>query len=470
MLFNKYVLDDNVHFTYASGPNGLLAQAVGYSSALLDYFFRGKIEVKYVSTTANTITVSAKNTTTNGDAMTGGTLDLVLRYRQAGDPDQLFKIIPFTDYQYLDIKTFGSNQTIDTTEKEFTFVLTDNPLAWANDVTAYLVYRGKLGNEADAVAVGNTVLKNTPRKMTVALPAAGVYGKTDGSAGFTRINVSATANISGLDLADGLIELVMIHRTSDSDPFQGVPVATSPPDPLKYHYIRASEATGKKALLQGVKTELTFDISDNPLPIRASDVYLYISYKKAGDTDSQTRAVGFLDISEPTPIDVFNNADKICMNNQWYNAGSPAAIALVDTNHDGVAQEVDVYANNIENIYFKASPSGAAIPATASDYTISAPAKLPWGTYKRLGYILTDYTFNSSFRQDWVDGPNFWGEWTTTETNTATAVKHQTDPDGTYTYPSMQIMRDNKMWWGAGIIYDNYEYPARSMCSWDVLQ
>jgi hypothetical protein len=332
------------------------------------------------------------------------------------------------------------------------------------------VYRGQLGKEAGAVAVGQTVIKTTPRKMSLALPAAGVYGKTDGSNGFTRVSVAATANIAGLDLADGLIELVLIHRTSNSDPFQNTPVTTSPANPLEYRYIRASEETGKRKLVKGQKTELTFDISDNPLPIWASDVYMYISYKKSGDPDSMTRAVGFLDISEPTPIDVFNNADKICMYNQWYNAGSPAAIALIDTNHNGVAEEVDVYANNIVNIYYKASSSGTAVPASDTDYTISAPDKLLWGSFKRLGYILTDYSFNSSFAQDWVDGPSFWGEWTTTESNPATAVKHQTYPDGSHTYPGMQVLRGNKIWWGAGLIYDNQNYPVNSPdCSWNAL-
>jgi len=468
-FYGSFVADEEC---FEEQANKLLPRAAGYSIAMLNYFFRGKIEVKPVSTGSSTITVSAKNTATNGDAMTGGTLDLVLRYRSVGDPDQLFKIVPLTDYQYLDIKYPINNQTIDTTAKQFTFDLSATPLPnWANDVTAFLVYHGQLGNEADSVAVGQAVIKGIPRKMTLALPAAGVYGKTSGSTGFTRITVAATANIPGLDLADGLIELVMIHRTADSDPLQNTPVTTSPLKPTMYYYIRASEETGKRTLSQGQTTELTFNISDNPLPIWASDVYMYISYKKAGDPDSMARAVGYLDISEPTPIDVFNNADKICMNSQWYNAGSAAAIALVDTNHDGVAQEVDVYANNITNIYYRSSPSGAAVPASDTDYTISAPNKLYGGSSRRLGYILSDYYFDSSFTQDWVDGPNFWGEWTTTELNTGTAVKHQTDPDGKYTYPGMQVIRGNKIWWGTGIIYDNYEYPAdgSSVCSWDTL-
>jgi len=471
LALNKgYTLEnDLIYFDYMSK---LLPRAVGYSAALLDYFFRGTIKVEPVSINNSTITVSAKNTTTNGDAMTGGTLDLVLRYRQIDDSNQLLNVIPFTDYQYMDIKYPINNQTIDTTAKLFTFDISATPLPnWANDVTAFLVYHGQLGNESDAVAVGQTVLRSHPRKMTLALPSAGVYGKTSGSTGFTRITVAATANIPGLDLADGLIELVMIHRTADSDPFQNVPVTTSPANPLMYNYNRASEETGKRTLSQGQTTELTFNISDTPLPIWASDVYMYISYKKAGDPDSMAMAVGFLDISEPTPVDVFNNADKICLNSQWYNAGSAEAIALVDINHDGVAQEVDVYANNVTNIYYKASSIGAATPASDTVFTLNSPNKLYGGSSRRLGYILTDYSFNSSFTQDWVDGPSFWGEWTTTELNIGTAVKHQTDPDGKYTYPGMQVIRGNKIWWGTGLIYDNYEYPAdgSSVCSWDTL-
>lgn len=463
-FFNKYALDDNVHKTYAGN---LLPKTVGYSTALLDYFFRGTIEVKPVSTSANTITISAKNTTTNGDAMTGGTLDLVLRYRSVGDPDQLFKVIPFTDYQYLDIKLSG-NQTIDSTTREFTFDLSATPLPdWANEVTAWLVYRGQLGNEADAVAVGKTELKTTPRKMTLSLPADGVYGETDGSTGFTQITVAATANIPGLDLADGLIELVMIHRASDSDPFQGTPVTTSPANPQVYHYIRASEETGTTALVQEQKTELTFDISDNPLPVRASDVYMYISYKKADDPDSKSMAVGFLDISEPTPVDVYNSTDYTCLNNTWYRYDDPAAMAIVDSNGNGIADRSDIYPHTISNITFQGGPAEATtLTASPQQNNLSATGPLQPGQMQRLGYILTDYANRYAFDERWTN-ISAQDSWTTTSsTTTFSGVGFVNQADG---LSSMYTMRGQKMGWGASVIYVNDPYPANSLCDTDLL-
>lgn len=456
-FFNKYALDDNVHKTYAGE---LLPRTVGYSAALLNYFFRGTIKVEPVSTSATTITVSAKNTTTNGDAMTGGTLDLVLRYRSVGDPDQLFKIIPFTDYQYLDIK-LPSNQTIDATTKEFTFDLSATPLPdWANEVTAWLVYRGQLGNEADAVAVGKTELKTTPRKMLIALPADGVYGETDGSTGFTQITVAATANIPGLDLADGLIELVLIHRTSDSDPFQGTPVTTSPANPLVYHYIRASEETGTTALVQGQKTELTFDISDNPLPVRASDVYMYISYKKAGDPDSKSMAVGFLDISEPTPVDAFNNTDYTCLNNSWYRYDDPAAMALAD--------KTDIYPHTISNITFQGGPANAVtLSASPQQNNLAAAGPLQLGQMLRLGYILTDYANRYAFDEQWtnITAQDSWATTSSTTTFSGVGFVNQSEMG----LSSMYTMRGKLMGWGASVIYVNDPYPANSICDTDLL-
>ena len=465
-----YIFDKNVHNTYATEPGGLLSKAVGYSAALLDYFFRGTIEVNPVSvdTDSNTITLSVINTTANNEAMTGGTIDLVIRYRQVDDSSQQ-NIIPLTDYRYIDIKQPGSNLTIGGQAQDITFDLSTSPIPdWANDITAFVVYHGQLGNEADAVAVGNTALKNTPSKLTLSLPSDGVYGKTDGSTGITRINVAATANTPGLDLADGLIELFLLFKNSDSDPFQSLPVTSTPADPKKYYYVRVSESADKKVLAQGQKTELSFDVSANPLPIWASNVHLFISYKKTGAPDSMTKAVGYLDISEPTPVDAYNNTDYTCLNNTWYRYDDPAAMAIVDSNANGIADISDIYPHSISNITFQGGPADAGTLTSSPQHNnLSAAGPLPPGQMLRLGYILTDYANKYTFDEQWTNifAQDSWNATSSTTIFPGTGFANQTDRG----FGGMYSMRGKKMWWGTSVTYENDPYPSGSYCDTDLL-
>ena len=88
-------LDDECWKEYASF---LIPRAVGYSAALLDYFFRGSIEISipddgFYALTDNPATgftgikLNARNITENGEEMTNGTVELVIKYRLSqGDP------------------------------------------------------------------------------------------------------------------------------------------------------------------------------------------------------------------------------------------------------------------------------------------------------------------------------------------------------------------------------------------------
>jgi hypothetical protein len=234
--FNKYALDDNVHKTYA---NDLLPRAVSYSAALLDYFFRGTLELTlpdqgvYATAapngTFNEIKLKAKNTTTTGEEMTNGTLQLVVKYRLAL-----------------------------------------------------------------------------------------------------------------------------------SDPFQSVPVTGGPEQ-----YVVIPEKNGVTALSKLTTTELVFDLSTNPVPLWATNAYIQVVFKGKLGNEADAVAVGFADISEPTPVDVYNNTNYVCLNNQWYHASSTEALAITDTNSDGKADRTDIYPHNISNIGIQFGPAGSTPLATS---------------------------------------------------------------------------------------------------------
>jgi hypothetical protein len=465
-------MDNNVHSDYAQL---LLPRAVGYSAALLDYFLRGKIEVEPVITasTLQHIRVKVKNVTDRSEEMTGGVLALAIKYRISSESAD-HTIIPPSEtspYYYKVVQLSGQYTIPRDSQSEQVFDLGSDPLPlFATDVTLQVIYRGQLGNEAGSVAVGTAKFDKYTTDIALSLPASGVYATAAPNAtGFNRIAVTAYS-LSDLAQPDGLFELVLKYRIATSDPFQGVPVDSVPADNGSFSVIRANEGNGVNTLQRGEIKELVFNLA-TPLPLWATDVYLDVVYRRSGVPDEKPLAMGQLDISEPTPVDVFNNADKVCINHRWYTAGSPEAVALADSNGNGYPDLFDPYAHNIANIYSKESSSSNATPASATNFTFQSPPVLTGGSFRRLGYILTDYSFKYSLTEDWIDVSPDVDPWETIGidgVNPGTAVKNQTDADGTYTYSPMFNMRGSKMWWGASYIYVNTE-DEDTECGWNNL-
>jgi hypothetical protein len=158
----KLWLDASVHETYA---NELLPRAIGYSAGLLNYFFRGEMEVvtdasvKPVATLSNgeisSIRLVIKNMTP-GEAMQGGELVVTYEYR----PDA--ETVEYGTSSPIAIDVINS----DATSEELTFTFdADNRIPLDSDQTTFrVVYKGKLGNEEGAVAVSRPF---TPVKYSI---------------------------------------------------------------------------------------------------------------------------------------------------------------------------------------------------------------------------------------------------------------------------------------------------------------
>jgi hypothetical protein len=189
--------------------------------------------------------------------------------------------------------------------------------------------------------------------------------------------------------------------------------------------------------------------------------------------------VGFKDISEPTPFDLFNDMDKICLNGSLYSAGSPEAIDQVDTNNNGIPTW-DIYPHDLSDIYFRTSPKDNPQYASDTNYNIAVPY-LNAGYYTRASYILTDYTFSYNSYQKLIkkDGDDIWGHtsWTS-DIHSGIAIKNQVEyeedpavcapmsaPCHIWWYPTFLTYRGVDIWWGGGIMYINWAYPQGSGCS-----
>ncbi len=314
--------------------------------------------------------------------------------------------------------------------------------------------------------------------IAIGLPSSGIYSSaTSTEPGFSRITLVAKNTTTGEEMSDGTIQLVVKYKLAKADPFGDLPVETDE----EFSYKVVSEANNIRSLPTGASVNLTFNLSSDPIPFWATDVYLQLVYHgKLGNEDGAV-AVGFKDISEPTPVDFFNNMDKICLNGEWYNAG-PEVSGLVPAGWD-------IYSHSVGDGYLKIAPKGDTAYASPSDYTFPEGTVLPGALYR--AYILGDYDYQF----------NYSNYTPVTETTTAdkadhtnailkgritgSAVKNQVDyhvtdqgacdeigetaPCDILTYPLLYSFRGKKIWGPVGFIVDNPKYPTDTTCSWEAL-
>jgi hypothetical protein len=330
-------------------------------------------------------------------------------------------------------------------------------------------------------------------KIDISVPANGLYSMIPGTAtGFTTIKLRAkNGSAAGEEMTDGDIKLVVKYKVAQEDPFKSGPVPTTP----DFSYIVAPEKDNIRTISRSY-TDFNFDLN---LPLYATDISLQVVYKGRLGNEDGAIAVGFKDISEPTPIDMFNNMDKICINGSWFDAGSPNAIAQVDANHDGIAgtDEADVYAYDLANIYLRFSPYSTTAPyyyasPNVYDFTIPSLAK---GNHVRAVYLLSDYVFNKGYYLSYVnlEPTDPWIRSDLSRLWWHSAVKRQREYsedsalcDGnppcyvdiypelrdTYSpeyYPGFYTFRNATMWWGSVKLLINNPYPTGSECSYDLL-
>lgn len=165
------VLDDKVYTDYA---NLLVPKAVGYASGLLDYFFRGTLEISAPDQTAygiadgalapqqfNRIKAKVRNTTPNEQSV-GGTIQAVARYHNRSDYQPDLSADPpnpesrEAEWSYSVSQPVAANTLGSLLPTEFTFDFSSSPIpAGITDLYLHVVFKGTLGNEwDDAIAVG----------------------------------------------------------------------------------------------------------------------------------------------------------------------------------------------------------------------------------------------------------------------------------------------------------------------------
>jgi hypothetical protein len=228
--------------------------------------------------------------------------------------------------------------------------------------------------------------------MELSLPSeqhhTGAYAMTkDPDQGFSHLVLNAkNTSPNNEEMTDGTIEVVVKYKLALDDPFQSYPVPTTD----EFSYIVAPEANNTRALPSDEYAGLEFELIP-ALPVYATDVSINLVYKGILGAETDAVVVGHKDISEPTPIDVFSNLDKVCLAGSWHDAGSPEAIALVDNNGNGIADrnETDVYAHDLRDIYIRLSSNDDPQYPSRTEEDIHIPV-IHAGEFIRAAFILSD--------------------------------------------------------------------------------
>ncbi len=238
-----------------------------------------------------------------------------------------------------------------------------------------------------------------PYSTNPALPQLdGIYGFTaDGNLGFRYISLMAkNVTRDNEEMTNGFVSLIVSYRKGDGDPF-----VLNPPDVEPERFFIKSDYPNAIDIPRDDPIRLDFDLSSSPLPVDAVDVNLTLVFQGFLGAEFGTAvAIGFKDISEPTPIDFFNNTDKVCFNGNYVNYDHAALWDFVDVNPENGkidctnSAEIDITRKRIgqqsQGVYVYLSFNGK--PATSTNYyyrTDDGWEILPGEAPKRL-FVLTD--------------------------------------------------------------------------------
>jgi hypothetical protein len=307
--------------------------------------------------------------------------------------------------------------------------------------------------------------------IEITLPDSGVYAQTaKPDDGFTQVKLKArNTTPNGEEMTSGTIELVVKFKVAQENPFQSKEVATS----LEFSYIIVpgssvqSIPADQPIISRNQPREFVFDLTQTPIPLYATDLYLQVVYKGKLGLEDMAVAVGFKDISEPTPIDIFNDMERICINEGWCVAGDAASQTY----------GIDAYPHNLIDSYIRLSSLNNPQVVSETNHNFYIQQIAP-GTSSRV-FILGDYagsniSYTGSAQK--ISGSDTWPHipgvlcppgYTTLSpcSDVYKLIKNQTDIDNgvpNRIYPTFDLFRGVTTWGGFAV--ENWPYPANSVC------
>lgn len=267
---------------------------------------------------------------------------------------------------------------------------------WAEKTEIRTVYRGTLGTEKDNAA-GTGFRQHTIPPVEISLPDTGVYAlrtEPDPAAGFDPLTQgfgSLTLRNPGGIPENGRLTLAVRYMLSRTDPFQN-------PVPLPEHKI--SYIVREAAVSPDRPSEIRTDLSGAQIPLRATNLYVYLICtgpfgQNGGVTEETVTKTGFRDIGEPTPADIWNVTDRICLFGETVTAGSEEAVGIVDANGNNRPDEYDIFPHILKDVFVRFSPADNPREAERNPDEEYLIPEIEPGAYFRF-FILSDYTYRLS--------------------------------------------------------------------------
>lgn len=222
-------------------------------------------------------------------------------------------------------------------------------------------------------------------KIDIALPGTtggdrtnrdGVYAfATKDETGFKKITVLArNATPNNEEMGTGQIYLVVRFRLSTGN---GDPFSENPPPPEEYQNFISIAHPYVTKLPSDRWERLEFDLGSKPIPFDAVDVTLSLVFYGPLGGEKHGVALGFKDISEPTPIDFFNDSDRVCFQGEFKNWDEPVVVKEADKNNNGVIDcsldEASIVPNKIKLIAILFNGN----PVSSTDYYYKFPEEAP---------------------------------------------------------------------------------------------
>ena len=137
---------------YDDMANLLIPRTVAYSAGVINHFFRGRLEIRIDQYTGQSVTLKFVNRS-NADTLFSqdGLNELSVVYRYEGANGEVFG----TSEADVSLASGDDVPPDAVSTQSYTFTFQPPVPPDAKDLTLQLVYRGKLGKETDAVAVGS---------------------------------------------------------------------------------------------------------------------------------------------------------------------------------------------------------------------------------------------------------------------------------------------------------------------------
>jgi hypothetical protein len=306
-------------------------------------------------------------------------------------------------------------------------------------------------------AVGyNTALLNYffRGEIEISLPDVGAYATASEGSSFQQIRLKAR-NITKTEeeMTNGTLQVVVKYKLAQADPFMP-PFLVTTSEEFSY---AVSPQISVSSIPKETTTEFTFDLSQNPVPDRATDVYLQVVFKGKLGNEEDAVAVGFKDISEPTAYDIINNMNRICVEGEWIAAGAEAKEIL----------GADYATHRMVNVYMAFSSQ----EASPTHFAMVIP-EIPPGSTTRT-FFLSDETADVSFyfSMPYEEGDARLGPGDSiprlVDPETFNTMENQTDLiDGVAvrTYSSLDHKWGRYVW--AAYVIDNVYDRYFSQCEW----